>query len=602
MQLLVADFETFYCSKTYTLSKLTTEAYIRDQRFEPLGCGVYDADGNKDYYEKPDLKTLLGHLDWTNTALICHHAHFDGFILAHHFGIIPKFYIDTISMARFVHGPHQRCSLSALAKLYGLPEKTVPYNLFDGKRYHQLDSYTRKTLGEGCLHDCELTMQIFEKMLPHVPEEELYIQDLSIRMFTNPRLEGDKELLMKICHEEADRKAEMMHELQVSAKELQSAAKFTELLQAEGVEIEYKEGKPSKKTGETKLIPCFAKTDFFMQELLQHDNERVQALAEARLGVKSTIAETRAGRLLDMAERGPMCVYLHQPGTHTLRTAGGDKCNFGNLPKKGDIRKSLKAQKGKKIAVFDLKQIELRTELWLAGDQDKLDLLASGGNIYLDMGKKIYGRDIDKFKDEDEYKTSKETVLGCGYGMGHVKFYHFLVGKGIDTTEKFTEYAIQVYRSDNGPILGLWKEGTKVFKAIARGEEFEWKIFTIKDKKLYAPTGAFIHFNSIFFDEEDRTWKMEVRKGKIEKMFGGHFIENVNQFLARCVFYHGIRLCAEAGFYPVMTTYDEGVFLLEEELAAHHATIIKRCMETTPDWIPGLPLEVEYGISERYEK
>ena len=39
MSLVVLDFETFY-SKDFSLSKMTTESYIRDPRFEVIGVSV----------------------------------------------------------------------------------------------------------------------------------------------------------------------------------------------------------------------------------------------------------------------------------------------------------------------------------------------------------------------------------------------------------------------------------------------------------------------------------------------------------------------------------------------------------------------------------
>jgi len=39
MQLITLDFETYY-DKDYSLSKLTTEEYIRDDRFEAIGISV----------------------------------------------------------------------------------------------------------------------------------------------------------------------------------------------------------------------------------------------------------------------------------------------------------------------------------------------------------------------------------------------------------------------------------------------------------------------------------------------------------------------------------------------------------------------------------
>ncbi len=629
MHLLTLDFESYYDSKSFTLKKMTTEAYIRDQRFEALGLGVYDVNEDCLYYsEKPTIKETLSTYDWDNTGVIAHHAHFDGLILSHHYGIHPKYWFDTISMARYVLGSTQACSLGSLAKLFELPDKSVPYNLFDSKRFHQLDSKTRELMAEGCIHDCELTYQIFKILLPRVPEHELKIADRVIRMFTEPKLQGDVQLLTHISQQEADAKAKALEELQIEAKELQSSAKFSALLEEEGVEIEYKDGKPSKKTGEVKQIPCFAKTDEFMQGLLVHDNPRVAALAEARLGAKSTLNETRAGRLLSMAERGPLCVYYYMPGTHTLRTAGGDATNFGNLPRKGDLRKCVKAPQGRKLGIFDLRQIELRTGLYTAKDLVHLDDLVQGGNLYVDMAELVFDKPIDKEQDEDEYKAGKELVLGAQYGCGWFKFLNVCKGKGIVLpflpfsvlcNSEISDKPLNNYLNDrekkgigdegNMPFLSiyryrqtykrtcaLWSEGKEVIERLYLGESFDWRCFEIKDKKLYAPNGSCMNFNISKDDNGD--WKNTTGRNKSEKIHGAKFFENANQFLARCVFWDRATIVSKE-YDIVMTAYDDGLFVMDTE---EDLQIAKKIMETTPDWLPGLPLEVEAKLAGGYEK
>ena len=171
MNLLVLDFETYF-SDDYTLKKMTTEAYIRDPRFETLGCGFI---GLKDivtgeplpptWCNGPDLHYPFDTVDWSNTAVLAHHAQFDGLILSHHYGIKPRFWYDTLSMARLMLGVHLSVGLDNLARHFALQGKTVPYNEFRGKRFADLDRGLLGRLGAGCLHDCELTLTIFQKLL-----------------------------------------------------------------------------------------------------------------------------------------------------------------------------------------------------------------------------------------------------------------------------------------------------------------------------------------------------------------------------------------------------------------------------------------------------
>jgi DNA polymerase family A/3'-5' exonuclease len=600
MKPIVLDFETYFDSKTFTLRKMTTEEYVRDDRFYPHLVGIYDGIFDKGRWQtnlQPN-KGMLHEIDWPNTAVICHHAQFDCLILNHVFGIRPAFIFDTISMARLVLGPLARLSLSSLAERFGFPEKTVPYNLFDGKHTYELEPAVIRQLGDGCVHDCELTWKIFKELLPHVPGFELELIDKTVRMFTEPALVGDKELLHKIMTSEFERKQKMLNELCVNEKDLQSAAKFVRLLEIEGIEVEYKDGKKGP-------IPAVAKTDEFMQALLEADNPRVQALAEARIGVRSTITETRSGRLHRMAERGPLCVYLHHAGAHTLRHSGGDKVNLQNLPRRSELRKAICVPEGTLLSVVDFRQIELRTLLWLADYKYWLDFLAKGGNLYCEMATDIFGFPVDKNEHPMEYHMGKETVLGCGYGMGAAKFYKYVRGKGHSIDEELAEHAVKSYRRKFPGVKALWKEGDFMLEKLIHHESFSWKCFHFEDKKAYLSTGSYMHFGQLGYSEEWDSFYMDTRKGR-RKIYGAMLVENLNQFLARCV---AFEKKLDVGYSDwsstpklVMSTHDELGHLVHKQTAeADHGKIMQIC-EQPVSWMPGLPVAVEGGLYERYEK
>ena len=353
MNIITLDFETYY-SDDFTLQKMTTEEYIRDPRFEVHGCGVRFEDGTTCWYPEPQLRGerpqdrggLFASINWANTAVLCHHVQFDGLILSHVYGVIPKFWFDTLSMARLLVGNHLPKSLDALAKHFMLGTKNMPYNLFKNKHWHELDTATQNLVANGCCHDVELTWQLFQRLGETFPLEEYELVDITVRMFTEPTLIGDTDLIGKVWHEENQRKNEILARLGFdvttdegrahASRQLQSAALFQEMLEARGVEIEYKDGKNGP-------IPAFGKKDQFMLDLLDDADEEVAMLAAARVEIKSTGMQTRAETLGNMAMRGALCVYLNYCGAHTTRWSGGDGTNFQNFKRKSDIRKALVA-------------------------------------------------------------------------------------------------------------------------------------------------------------------------------------------------------------------------------------------------------------------
>jgi hypothetical protein len=331
MKIITADAET-YLADDYTLKKMTTEAYIRDPRFECHGWAVRHHDGRMSWESPRGFKELCEAWDAEGVAMLCHHAHFDGLIMSHHYGYKPKLWLDTLSMGRVCFGPDKSLGLEALARHFDLAPKSVPYELFRGKHWHELPPAHRQAVADGAMHDCELTWQCAQYMLagghPAVPypfpPSELLVVDATVRMFTEPTLVGDVDLIAAAWVAEEKARQDLFAELGVTAADLRKDDVFAAMLTTLGVD-------PAIKTtvnGNEKY--AFAKSDWFMQDLATHDDERVALLAEARLKAQSSIYQTRAERLGWAATRGPLPVYLSYAAAHTRRWGGGDKCVTGD--------------------------------------------------------------------------------------------------------------------------------------------------------------------------------------------------------------------------------------------------------------------------------
>ena len=97
MDLITVDFETYY-DKDFSLRKMTTEAYIRDPRFEVIGVGVKVNNGDTEWASgtEEELKRYLHTFNWANSILLAHNTLFDGAILGWRFDVHPRVYTDTL--------------------------------------------------------------------------------------------------------------------------------------------------------------------------------------------------------------------------------------------------------------------------------------------------------------------------------------------------------------------------------------------------------------------------------------------------------------------------------------------------------------------------
>lgn len=588
MQLVTLDFETYFDDE-YSLKKMTTEEYVRDHRFG-VHCVCAKIDSGDTFASTKEIKSLY----IENSGVLCHHAHFDGLILSHHYGIKPTFWFDTLSMARLVL-PHLKShSLESLASYYGLGTKTVPYQLFKGKR--ELDNNTMLQLSDGCLNDVELTYEIFKRLLPYVPEEELRVIDLTIRLFTEPKLRLDRESMIAYYHEELRRKKELLTKHGIEEKDLASNIKFAALLQSYGVEPPKK---ISLKTGKEAF--AFAKTDDGFKELLTSDNDDIAALAECRISVKSNIAESRSKRMLDMDARGAMCVYLKAYGAHTLRWSGGDSMNWQNLKKKTPLRESLIASTGYVCVVVDKSQIECRLLNYMAGQMDVLAAFASGRDQYCDSATKFYGYTVTKKEHEhNERKLFKEVELGSGFGMGHVKFQTYIKQKAnrVVSIEE-AKSIINFYRRTHPRVTALWKEAEQVIGFLASGSNYTWKMVEVRDGRIYLPNGSYLSYEGLYKDEE-RDWRYPTKKGN-SKLYGALLVENVVQALARMMFARDVLKIAEK-YKVVMLTHDECVYIAREQEAQQAYDFGVEALTTNYEWCKDIPLAAEGGFARNYSK
>lgn len=597
MNLLCLDFETYF-DADYSLSKLTTEEYVRDPRFHPHLVGLSVNYGRPVVVDYTDMPRIFGKISWDNTACLCHHAQFDGFVLWTYFHKRPALWLDTLSMGRIACRYEKHLSLDALATKFGLLNKTVPYNDFRGVKVIDKSSLLWKALADGCAHDVELTLAVFKKLLPFVPRDELRTIDITLRMFTEPALRLDRPRMEAYLSKIVAEKEGVLAKLGVDKTQLHSANKFAGLLKQLGVEPEMKNGKKGP-------TYAFAKTDDFMQSLLNGDNPEVAALASARLGTKSTIAETRAQRMLDMDTRGRMPVYLKHAGAHTLRWSGGDKMNWQNFTRGSDLRRSVLAPEGYVLCVGDASQIECRVLNADARQDDILAMFASGHDVYCENASRFYGRTITK-KDKEERHLGKALELGCGYGMGAPKFKltchkGALGGPSIDLTDDQAEQAICIYRDRHPLVVQLWHQAEEVLKGMYMNgfkEPSPWGMCTIQGRRIYAADGTYLDYEPLSYDEEG--FFLPTKKGRA-KIYGGLLVENKIQFLARAYIAEVMRRVSK-NYKIVLTTHDEIVILAKEAEAEQATNYLLSEMKKSSVLTLPIPLDADGGYDVRYSK
>ena len=601
MQILTIDFETFY-SRTYSLSKMTTEEYVRGDEFQVVGVSVQVDNGEPEWFSGSDEETLrfLQKFEFDKNLALAHNAMFDAAILTWHYGIKPKGWLDTLSMGRALHGTEVGGSLKVLAEHYELGVKGTEVENALGFRREDFSADHLARYGEYCRNDVALTYKLFSAMSHQFPSAELKLIDLTIRMFSEPVLQLDVQVLERHMREVKVAKASALG--MYDRDTLMSNPKFADVLRTFGVEPPMK---ISPATGRETY--AFSKTDEDFKALLDHPLPQVAALVSARLGTKSTIEETRTERFIGISQRGSLPVPLRYYAAHTGRWGGDDKLNLQNLPRISSLKYAIIPPDGYVILDSDSSQIEARTVAWLAGQDDLVDAFEAGQDVYKIMASAIYGKSVGNVT-KDERFVGKTTILGAGYGMGPVRFRDQLKTFGVTISEDESRHIIRTYRETYPKIPEFWRTAGVALEAVMNNQSFAFGrngVLLVDGRDgIKLPNGLYIKYPNLRYKETDGKTEMvyNTKRGRAiidTRIYGGKVTENVCQALARIVIGYQMLFVAKK-YKVVMTVHDAIACVAPKDEADRALEYVEMCMKLRPEWASDLPLNCEAGYGKSY--
>ena len=602
-KLITLDFETYY-DKEYGLKKLTTEEYIRDDRFETIGVAV-KSDGVTKWCTgtHEEIKSFLDMFEMHKHFVLGHNMRFDAAILAWHYDIHPLGLFDTMSMGQILHGLTESVSLANLSKFYELGEKGTEVLDALGKRRLDFTASEMGAYAKYCINDVELTYELFSEMKDKFTAQEMKLIDLTIRMFTEPKLELNKGLLVRHLAEVRAKKEDLLNNVAVDKDTLMSNPKFAAILESMKVKVPMKE---SPTTGLQTY--ALAKTDEGFKELLEHEDPYVQALAAARIGNKSTIEETRTENFINIANRGKLPVPLKYAGAVVShRWSGVDGINLQNLPRTSELRRAICAPKGYKIVASDLSNIELRLAYWFAKSHGKIDQIKNGIDLYKQSASEITGTPYENV-DKDLRYIFKVVNLSGIYGVGANKMHSILKQGGVEKDLNEVKNIVYAYRRANPELVEAWQDAGTMLESVRAGQHYAMGnggiITSVPKEGMMKPNGMMLGLPNLrkLKTETGESWAYDKLMGRSiipEYIHPSKTFQRCIQSLARDIIAE--QLIQVSKRYPVvMTVHDELVMLCKDEEVNECKDYVQQCMTTAPHWCEDLPLGCEVGVGDNY--
>lgn len=643
MTIVTVDFETYW-SDTYSLTRMSEVDYILSPLFQVIGVSIKVGDGPITWHAGHPgvIEDAFAEIDWENVALLSHNMRFDGSILKWRYGYEPKFYLDTLCMARAVtHAKLQSSSLASVAQGMGLPPKGDEVLRVKGKR---LEAFTERELhdyGAYCAHDSFLCRTIFDRFMEaRFPKSELEVIDHALRMFITPTAQLDMHKLAIHLHGLEVYREKLFSN--VDRSNYTSNEKFARILMDAGVT-------PAQKISPTtgKWIWALSRNDPEFKRMCEDPEltHEQQVHLMIRRGAKSTIEETRTRRMLELAKldwylpspkvsggdqkgadyqgRGWMPVPYLYYGAHTGRFSGTAGFNFANLPRASPIREAIVAPPGMRIVHRDASQIECRVLAAISGCALLLRGFQKGEDVYCDFASRFYKRGISK-TDTKERFTGKTAVLSLGYGAGWLRFQNTLFlgqgGMSVQLTSNEAAALVTLYRETYFEIPALWKKANGIIAGFAGQiipnqnlELFPEIYLDYSRGNIRLPNGLRLQYPGITAlqvpwangeaddDDDAGTLRTEIRyqgarKGQVKKLYGAKLVENITQALARIIVTDVMRRVYYAtGRRPFMGTYDSWDYVVDENEVEAFNEILAAEFIRPPTWLPNLPLASEGG-------
>jgi len=615
LDVLVFDAESYYCSKTYTLRKMSGISYVRDPRFKAHGAAFKLNKEPAYWVTGQSLVEHLAEFDWTKTVVVSHNSAFDSHVLSHHYGVIPRTYVDTLGMARAVlGGTIPSLSLDALGQHFGHGGKLGKGEALDAVNgVRDITPEQEEQLALYACEDAELTHKIFGDLWKEFPTSMLDIVDWTIRMITEPTLMLNADIMRKVHEDEVEMKRLALENCGLTRPQLNSNPKLASVLIDMGINPPLK---TSRTTGKTTY--AFSKQDQEFTDLQDHPDRDVRDVVIARLAVKSSIEETRSRAYLDLADGTPAPVPLRAFGAmQTGRLSGFDGFNWQNVGRNSGMREGVEAPEGYVLVESDLSNIELRVVAKIAHQFDILNTLAAGGDTYSDFASTLFNTPVTKALAKTSpviggyRQTGKTSLLSAQYRVGAKTFQKMLwvqAGLRVDLDE--AERIVKTYRLTYRDVVEMWKLLDRQLAIMANGQAprpiFDDHPFVWDHDSITLPSGFKIKY-------PDLRWEMDQTMGRKQLVFtsyggksggkkflhGGSCLENISQAMAREIIDPMVRAIRRR-YVVALQVHDSVLCVVPREEADEAVAWVRAIMSTPPTFWPDLPVSCECGYGANY--
>jgi DNA polymerase len=273
------------------------------------------------------------------------------------------------------------------------------------------------------------------------------------------------------------------------------------------------------------------------------------------------------------------------------------------------IRTAFVPKEGCKFIVADFSAIEARVLSWLAGEEWRTEVFASGGDIYCASASQMFKVPVEKHGVNGHLRQKgkiAELALGYGGSIGALKAMGALE-MGLEEEE--LKPLVNAWRASNPNIVKFWWDVDSAVKKCIKGnkaQETNNIKFYCRSGMLFIvlPSGRQLAYvkpriGENIFGGESVTYEGVGATKKWERLesYGPKFVENIVQAISRDILMYAMKTLRTCSI--VAHVHDEVIIEADPRMSIDS---VCEQMSRVPPWAKGLLLDADGYECEFYKK
>jgi DNA polymerase len=246
-----------------------------------------------------------------------------------------------------------------------------------------------------------------------------------------------------------------------------------------------------------------------------------------------------------------------------------------------------------------LSNIELRLGLWLAEQDDRVQMLANGLDLYKDFAASVFNV---KYDDVQKYQrqVGKVANLSLIYGTGAAKLRDALrIMGGVNLPLEEVRPIVDLYRRMYSLVVAAWTAGEYALRVMYEDKTasiLRGGICVVEGRKgIRRPSGMYMQYPNLRRVANEETgkaeWLFDSKYGP-ERIYGSKVFQGCTQAIARDIMAVGM-LRLNKKHTVRLTVHDSAYWLAPDAQAEESLAFGIKCLTDPVSFCPGLPLAAE---------